>query len=112
MKRGYINLWETKALVNHYTEEGVISLNFSKSSVSKIAQRNQLFFIWKNITSKKLFSEHKRALIQMLLKNPKYWTIFLSAFSKLSQIKKKRKLEEVSAKLTDEEILAIFADNR
>lgn len=112
MKRGYINLWEPKALVNHYREEGVISQNFSKNSISKIAQRNQLIFIWKNITSKKLFLEHKKALTKMLLKNPKYWSIFLSAFTKLSQIKKKRKLEEISAKLTDEEILAMFANSR
>lgn len=107
-KRGYINLWEPKAKVNHYKEEGVIAQNFPKSSISKIAQRNQLIFIWKNITSKNLFSQHKRALLKVLLQNPKYLRIFISAFSKIGMIKAKRRMEEKEAKLTDEEVLSIF----
>ncbi len=108
-KRGYINLWEPKAKVNHYKEEGVISENFSIGSIAKIAQRNQLIFIWKNITSKNLFSEHKRALMKKLTQNPKYWPIFFSALSKIGEIRKKRKIEKSQAKLTDEEILEIFS---
>ncbi len=110
-KRGYINLWEPKAKVNHYKETGVIEENFSRSRIAEIAQRNQLLFIWKNITSKKLFSEHKKALVKMLLKNPKYWFVFLSALSKKSEVAKKRKIEEAQAKLTDEQVLSIFKEN-
>src|SRR3989344_8698215 len=38
-KRVYINLWEPKAIVEHGKTKGVIEENFSKSSVSAIAQR-------------------------------------------------------------------------
>ncbi len=107
-KRGYINLWEPKALVNHYTEEGVIEGNFSKNKVSFIAQRNQLFFIWKNITSPKLIQEHKKALAKMLLLHPKYAKVFFAAFLKLNKILPKREIEKRKAKLSDEEILEIF----
>jgi len=109
LKRGYINLFEPKAVVEHYREKGVIASNFSQSFINKIAQRNQLIFIWKNITSPKLIYAHKATLMKKLLTSPKYWAVFLAAFSKLEQIKAKREKEKRESKLTDEEILAIFA---
>lgn len=108
-KRGYINIWEPDSLVEHYKEVGVIAREFSKAFISKIAQRNQLFFIWKNITSKKLTSQHKKALVKMLLTHPKYWLIFLSARGFLREILKKRTIEVEQNKLTDEEILGKFS---
>ncbi len=107
-KRGYINLWEPRASVEHYREDGVISENFSKKTISQIAQRNQLRFIWKNITDKKLIAEHKKALVKMLLTQPKYWPVFLSALIKLPQVLTKRKIEKLERKLTDEEIFSKF----
>lgn len=110
-KRGYINLWEPKSLVEHYQEKGVIESNFSGSTIQKIADRNLLIFIWKNITSAKFMADHKRALVKMILQHPKYGAIFLSALVKLPQILKNRKMEKIKAKLTDEEVLGIFIDN-
>lgn len=106
LKRGYINLFEPKAEVVHYQEAGVIAQNFSKDTIGRIAQRNQLIFIWKNITSPKLFSEHLAALIKHLVTSPKYWIVFLSALIKIGQIKLRRDIEKRQSKLTDEEILA------
>lgn len=108
LKRGYINLFEPKAEVVHYQEAGVIAQNFSKDTIERIAQRNQLIFIWKNITSPKLFSEHLAALIKHLVTSPKYWIVFLSAFIKIGQIFLRRDIEKRQSKLTDEEILAGF----
>lgn len=108
-KRGYINLWEPKSIVDHYKEKGVIAQNFKKDRVNKIAQRNQLIFIWKNITSPELFRDHQKALLKRLVKHPKYWQIFLMAAIKLLKVIEKRKIEMEEAKLTDEEVLAIFA---
>lgn len=107
-KRGYINLWEPKSIVEHHHEEGVISKNFKKSRIEKIAQRNQLIFIWKNITSQDLFNDHRKALVKKLAFHPKYWNVFLAAFVKLSEIQKKRAIEKKQAKLSDEEILELF----
>jgi GT2 family glycosyltransferase len=107
-KRGYLNIWEPKALVEHYKEPGVIAENFSKTVISKTAQRNQLFFIWKNMTSNKLILEHKLALTKMLLTKPRYWSIFLTAHKHLNKILKERSLEKKETKVPDEEILSKF----
>lgn len=108
-KRGLINIWEPKSKVEHYNEVGVIAANFPQNKIKSIAERNHLLFIWKNITSKKLFSEHKKALLNILLTHPRYWLIFLAALVKLPSILSKRKIEKVQAQLSDEEIFAIFA---
>lgn len=107
-KRGYINIWEPKSLVEHYKEPGVIEANFSASKVALTAQRNQLQFIWKNITSAQMMAEHQRALVKMIAKHPKYLRVFAAAMSRYSRLMAKRKIEQKHAKLTDEEVLAIF----
>lgn len=108
-KRGYTNLLEPKAHVEHYKEPGVIQLNFSKVKVKKVAERNHLIFIWKNITSQKLTNEHQKALMKMLVIHPKYWLTFLAAAKSLPEILKKREVERKEAKVADEEIL--FKEN-
>jgi GT2 family glycosyltransferase len=107
-KRGYVNLWEPKAKVDHYKEKGVIEENFSKKAVAKIAQRNQLFFIWKNITDEKLYNSHKMALAKKLITNPKYWSIFLSANKHRSEILKKRQIEKRESVVSDQEMLGKY----
>lgn len=109
MKRGYINIWEPKSEVEHYKEPGVIAENFKKETITKIAERNHLIFIWKNITSNKLIKEHKVALSKMLALHPGYWPVFLSALKKYPEIMKKREIENKEAKLTDEEIFGLFS---
>lgn len=108
-KRGYKNIWEPRSLVKHYKEKGVIESNFSEHLIKNITERNMLIFTWKNITSKKLMAEHKKALVKMFLQHPKYSLIIIAALRKLSQILARRKIEERDAKLADEEILYIFA---
>lgn len=108
-KRGYINIWEPKSKVEHYKEKGVIEGNFTKSTINNNAERNILIFIWKNITDEKMLADHKMALAKRLIIHPKYWPIFLSALQKWPEIMVKRKEERKQAKLSDEEIFAIFA---
>lgn len=107
-KRGWINLWDPKFKVEHYKQKGVIEENFSKAKVSKVAERNHLFFTWKNITSAKLMSEHRRALVKQLLRHPKYWAIFWSALVKLPDVMRLRAIEAKAQKVSDEEILGRF----
>lgn len=107
-KRGYINIWEPKAQIEHYKEIGVIAQNFKKEKIINIAERNHLIFIWKNIISKKLIKEHKVALVKMLIYHPGYWQIFLAALKKYPEIMKRREIEKKEAKLTDEEVFSIF----
>lgn len=107
-KRGYENLWVKECKVNLPKERGVIAQNVEREVFSKVAQRNQLLFIWKNITDSDLICQHMREMLKMLILTPKYWPVFLEAFSKLMQIRKKRKIELSWAKLTDKEILGKF----
>lgn len=109
VKRGYINVWEPKSRVEHYKEKGVIESNFSKNTINNTAERNMLIFIWKNITSKKLIAEHRKALVKRMMTHPKYWLIFLSALKKYPEIMKKREIEKKEAKITDEEIFSLFS---
>ncbi len=107
-KRGYKNIWEPKSKVEHYKQKGVIAENFSKEHVQRVAERNHLFFMWKNLTSKELINEHISALIKYLLLHPGYWRIFWSALLKLPEVRKKRLVEARQQKVTDEEILSKF----
>lgn len=107
-KRGYINIWDPSLKVEHYKEVGVIAANFPQQRIQDTNERNSLIFIWKNITSPKLFAEHLQALVFRLLTHPKYWKIFLRAIVKLPQILKKRAIEKAQQKVLDEEILAKF----
>jgi len=107
-KRGYINIWAKDCEVRLPKEEGVIEQNFSKTKFSSVAQRNQLLFIWKNITSEDLLGLHQTTLLKMLLTKPKYWTIFLSALICLPDLLKKRGIEKRDQKLTDEELLSKY----
>jgi GT2 family glycosyltransferase len=109
-KRGYKNIWIKECRVTLNDDKGVIELNVTKKKVSAIAQRNQLLFIWKNITSERLFLEHKKALAKMLLTKPSYWNIFLSALKKWDEVSKKRRVEKKESMLTDEEILTMFGN--
>lgn len=108
IKRGYINSFEPNSYVEHYKQTGVITQHFSQQTISQIAQRNQLLFIWKNITSVKLIRQHQTALIKILLIHPKYWAVFLKALTHLPAVLQKRGIEKKEAILTDEEILAKF----
>lgn len=109
-KRGFINLWEPKARVEHGKYKGVIEENFSKMKISKIAQRNQLLFIWKNITSTNLINDHIIHLTKRLLSNPKYFIIFIMAVYRIKKVRDKRSIEVEEEVISDEEILKKFTD--
>ena len=100
-KRGYTNLWEPNSLVEHYQEKGVIETYFSKSRVARVAQRNQLFFIWKNITDGDYTRQHLMALSKILTTRIKYWQIFLSTLLFLPLVMKKRQVEKKETILSD-----------
>ena len=109
LKRGYKNVWVKECVVTLPEEKGVIEANITKKTFSKIAQRNQLLFIWKNITSKKMMAEHKRALWAYALRHPFYVPVILEAWKKRRQLKQKRNEEMKHMKMTDEQILGLFS---
>lgn len=108
-KRGFINIFEPDAHVSHYKEKGVIALNFSQSTISNTAQRNQLLFIWKNITDDEWTREHQSALVKMILAHPKYYLIYKEANKRWGELEKKRVIEIKEEVVSDREILAKFS---
>jgi GT2 family glycosyltransferase len=110
-KRGYQVLWEPKAKVDHRHEESVIKQNFSADYINFIAQRNQLFFTWKNIHDPKMMKEHYFNLLKRLISHPKYTRVFLAAILKLPQVLAKRRVEKKAAILSDREVLEVVTGN-
>ncbi len=53
-KSGYHIKFDLKRVVEHRHEEGAIKKNYKSHEIKKIAYRNQLIFVWKNITDIKL----------------------------------------------------------
>ncbi len=106
-KRDWEIWWEPKATVFHKHGE-TIEKYFSKSFRDYISARNQLFFIWKNITSEKLISEHKKYLLKKLVTG-QLIRPFLAAMFRLPEILAKRKKQKAETELSDEEIFKKFA---
>ena len=104
MKSGYTNIWEPESRVEHYKQKGVIEENFSKAKIAKTAQRNQLLFIWKNITDPGYLLSHKFNLLKNCLLHPKYTMVVLSALILLPQVLQKRLGATKGFKVSDKDI--------
>jgi GT2 family glycosyltransferase len=67
-KAGYEVYFEPKSVVTHEHEAGAIKTNIKQSRVTKIAYRNQFFFVWLNITDPSYIASHIFWLPYHLLK--------------------------------------------
>jgi len=106
-KRGMKLFWEPKARVVH-EHESTTSRRFSKRKMRRMQERNQLIFIWKNLTSPILFRKHIFGLLKRMSRHPGYLLIFLSAIRKLRLILKARKKEVKEGKVSDEALFSRF----
>lgn len=106
-KRGYICLWEPKAKVLHKHESTISKVSKIRKK-HRIQERNQLIFIWKNITSDILFRKHIAGLLAKLLKHPGYFRVLVMALLKLPIILKRRKIEKKESSVSDESIFQQF----
>ena len=106
-KRGFTLLWDPKSMVTHKHESTLSRL--PNRYVVRIQERNQLLFIWKNLTSVALFRKHVIGLTSRVLRHPGYVFVVFSALSKLGTVLKARKKELKEAKISDETIFARFS---
>ncbi len=108
MKRGLKVLWEPDSNVihNHESTTGKVS----KRTRNFIVERNQLLFIWKNITSPILFRKHIAGLFKRIARHPMYLKIALAAFLKFGIVKSKRNIEKKEADVSDEAIFLKFSN--
>jgi len=105
-KRGLALLWEPNSLVEHRHESTVGRL--PQTYVQRIKERNQLLFLWKNLTSPNLFRKHLWGLLKRVIKHPGYLRIVIMALLSLRAVLKARAKEIKEAKISDETIFARF----
>lgn len=101
-KRGWKCLWDPRAKVIHKHESTFKKLR--KSYVALIQERNQLLFIWKNLTAPKLMPKHIAGIFYRL-RNPGYLKVVLAALIKLPGLIPKRLKEQEEAIISDRKIL-------
>lgn len=106
-KRGYKLLWEPASVVFH-NHESINSTNFNKGYLSRVKERNELLFIWRNVTSSIMTKKHRAALINRLVKHPGYLRVFFTAILKWKTVSARRKKEKEEAKVSDEAVIAKF----
>ncbi|CAN5303931.1 glycosyltransferase family 2 protein [soil metagenome] len=105
-KRGYKILWEPNSIVIHEHESTMKKLN--QKYLQRIRERNQLLFVWKNLTSKSLMRKHVGFLVKRIVNYPGYFRIFIMAISKMKVVKEARKVEIKETIVSDEAIFAKF----
>jgi len=110
MKSGYILVFESKSVVVHKHEQGSIKTSTKERDVKKIAFRNQLLFIWKNITDISLMAEHILYLPLQLLRSlfagdSTYLSGFFLAIRLLPTVLKKRGEGSEVFVMTDKQLL-------
>lgn len=106
-KRGWQTVWEPKSKVIHDHETTISKL--PKGFRSRIQERNQLIFVWKNITSASLYRKHLSGLIKRLIRHPGYFRILFMAFKRLRSINRARRKEIRESRVSDEVILSRFS---
>lgn len=88
LKSGYTLIFEPKSVVVHEHEEGPIRTKFKPKYVQKTVYRNQFFFVWKNITDRRLLFSHILWLPYHFITAAKRkdWPFFYGFFEALLQL--------------------------
>ncbi len=106
LKRGFEIFWHPNAKVIHEHETTIGKIN--KRYRNRIQERNQLLFIWKNITSNRLFIRHLMGLLDRIIRHPGYLIVFFMALSKIKKVFKARRREKKEGVVADEFIFSSF----
>lgn len=111
-KSGYEVLFDPKIIVEHF-HESTISSYFTPKTIKTITYRNQLIFMWKTVTDRRLFWKHllflKPNLLIMLFKgDTQFVKGYILALQKLPKIFKNRNLQKKLFKYSDQDILDKF----
>lgn len=58
LKSGYTLIFEKESVVHHYHDDGAIKSTYTPEFVTIISYRNQLLFVWKNLSNLSIWVEH------------------------------------------------------
>lgn len=115
MKSGYKLVFEKNSIVIHEHEEGVIKSKFKPKQVQKIVYRNQFFFVWKNITDRKLMLLHilwlpYHFITALMRKDWIFFQGFFLALVQLNRVQHSRYKVKKMFMLTDSDVLKDFIE--
>jgi len=106
-KYGYKIIWEPKAVVEHKHGE-TIGKSFSQDYINFVSTRNQLIFIWKNITQTKFILDHWFNLGKLILRKPGYLKVVFAAMSRFPAIITRWIKIRLNQKVSDNDIFSYF----
>jgi len=109
LKAGYKVMFDSKSIVWHEHEKGVIKKKFSPFMVKTIVFRNQFIFVWTNLTDFSLLIKHILWLPYHFVKtlislDTAFYLGFIKAFFMLPKILKSRYNNKKLFILTDQEV--------
>lgn len=112
-KSGYRIEFTSEIIVTHEHEKGAIRRNYRDEQIRTVSYRNQILFVWLNITSPQLLFQHFKYLPILLLKafgknDMIFIRAFFSAVRLLPQVISIRKRRSKLFKISDEKILEQF----
>ena len=116
LKAGFTIIFDNTCIVEHHQLRGAIRQNYSKEQIKSISYRNQILFIWLNITDTNLIIQHLLYLpyhltLSFLTGDTTFIRGLLSALFKLTDVLNYRNNYSQIKKLKDRDILINFADH-
>lgn len=113
LKAGYKLVFEPKSIVVHDQEEGAIRNLYNPKQIKTIAYRNQILFVWANISDTVLFLQHLIFLPYHLLRSLlsfdfPFLYAYLWALSRLPQVIPGRIRNERIKQVSDRKLLSSF----
>lgn len=115
LKSGYKIAFEPKSIVVHMHEAGSIAKSYLPARINTISYRNQILFVWKNITDRNLLSSHffwlsYHALRSLLSGDWNFIQGLILALGKWPRILKNRRNAKKLFSRTDKQVLSNFLE--
>ncbi len=102
-KSGWTIRWSQNSHCVHDHKQSSIRNHFSPSTVKRIALRNQLLFVWKNITEPKMILSHLVNLPKLILHYP---LSFFAALTRLPIALEHRSRQIKTYTISDQQVLS------
>lgn len=114
-KRGWKIIYEPKSIVYHHHQSTIGKL-LSQKKIDAVIGRNQLLFMWKNLTDNSLFLKHwlwlpRNIIGGLRMRSYSCLRNFLNALPKLLKALRAREHEKRFAIRGDREVLKIFSSD-
>ncbi|MGQ9630808.1 MAG: glycosyltransferase family 2 protein [bacterium] len=115
-KRGWSVLYEPRSVMYH-KHRATISRQVKADRLRRITGRNSYIFLWKNITSRKMFRQHILFAPLFLLRDLlhlrfRFWASAFMALTRVGKVIPRRRREMREAIMSDEEVLKLIKMDR